>query len=431
MERNKSMELKTYKIADIGTVVGGGTPSTTEPSFWGGNIPWISPKDLAGYHNVYISHGENYITEKGLNKSGSKLLPKNTLLFSSRAPIGYLAIASNPICTNQGFKSIICNEDIVTSLFLYYYIKQNLEHFKLFGTGATFPEISATSLSKIKITIPSIFFQQKIASILFAYDNLIENNTKRILLLKQMAENLYKEWFIRFRFPGHKADRLVASKLGKLPSSFRVANMGSLFDFYIGGGWGNDDMSDDYPVEASVIRGADFPNVSRYDVSSCPKRYHKISNYKSRQLVDGDIVMEISGGTSEQPVGRTILVTQEMIDRFKDGKVICASFCKLIRLNKAAVSPYFFYYWMQYLYDTRIIDRFQLQSTGIINFKFEAFLRKGLVMLPPMEIMQQFDNYIIPIFKEINALATQNEILATQRDLLLPRLMSGKLKVTK
>ena len=86
---------------------------------------------------------------------------------------------------------------------------------------------------------------------------------------------------------------------------------------------------------------------------------------------------------------------------------------------------------MQYLYDTRIIDRFQLQSTGIINFKFEAFLRKGLVMLPPMEIMQHFDNYIIPIFKEINALATQNEILARQRDLLLPRLMSGKLKVTK
>lgn len=246
-----------------------------------------------------------------------------------------------------------------------------------------------------------------------------------------MAENLYKEWFVRFRFPGHKTDRLVASKLGKLPSSFHVVNMGSIFDYYIGGGWGNDDISDDYPVEASVIRGTDFPNVSRYNISSCPRRYHKISNYKSRQLVDGDIVMEISGGTSEQPVGRTVLVTQEMIDRFKDGKVICASFCKLIRLNKAAVSPYFFYYWMQYLYDTRIIDRFQLQSTGIINFKFEAFLRKGLVMLPPMEIMQQFDNYIIPVFKEINTLATQNEILARQRDLLLPRLMSGKLKVTK
>lgn len=320
-----------------------------------------------------------------------------------------------------------CDTDKILYRYAYYLLK--IYNLNRYAGGSAQPLITQSILKHLKCEIPSLFIQQKISSILSAYDNFIENNTKRIHLLKQMAENLYKEWFVRFRFPGYETDRLVASKLGKLPSSFRVANMGSVFDYYIGGGWGNDDMSDDYPVEASVIRGTDFPNVSRYNISSCPRRYHKISNYKSRQLVDGDIVMEISGGTSEQPVGRTVLVTQEMIDRFKDGKVICASFCKLIRLNKAAVSPYFFYYWMQYLYDTRIIDRFQLQSTGIINFKFEAFLRKGLVMLPPMEIMQQFDNYIIPIFKEINALATQNEILARQRDLLLPRLMSGKLEV--
>ena len=118
-----------------------------------------------------------------------------------------------------------------------------------------------------------------------------------------------------------------------------------------------------------------------------------------------------------------------MIDRFKEGRVICASFCKLIRLKKTDVSPYFFYYWMRYLYDTRIIDRFQLQSTGIINFKFEAFLRKGLVILPSMDIMKMFDNQIIPIIKGINKLAILNEYLIKQRDALLPRLMSGKLEV--
>ena len=205
--------------------------------------------------------------------------------------------------------------------------------------------------------------------------------------------------------------------------------MNEVFEDYIGGGWGNDEMTEEFPVPASVIRGADFPSVWHYDLSTCPKRYHKTSNYKSRQLQDGDIVLEISGGTSEQPVGRTVLITQEMIDRFEEGRVICASFCKLVRLKKERISPYYFYFWMHYLYDTRIIDRYQLQSTGIINFKFEAFLKKGILMLPPIDLMLSFEDQMRPLFKEMNQLAAENDILTRQRDLLLPRLMSGKLEV--
>lgn len=423
-----------YTIKHIGDickkVCSGGTPASSNASYYeGGTIPWVNTNEV-NFCNIYDTNKK--ITEEGLKHSAAKYIPINSVIVAMYGvTAGKTAIAKIPLTTNQACCNLIIDENQADYRYVYYFLQLQSENLNRLATGGAQQNLNAGVIKKYKISLPSLPIQRKISSILYAYDSLIENNSKRIYLFEQIAENLYKEWFVRFRFPGHEADRLVASKLGKLPSSFRVANMGSLFDFYIGGGWGNDDMSDDYPVEASVIRGADFPNVSRYDISSCPKRYHKISNYKSRQLVDGDIVMEISGGTSEQPVGRTVLVTQEMIDRFKDGKVICASFCKLIRLNKAVVSPYFFYYWMQYLYDTRIIDRFQLQSTGIINFKFEAFLRKGLVMLPPMEIMQQFDNYIIPIFKEINALATQNEILARQRDLLLPRLMSGKLKVTK
>ncbi len=320
-----------------------------------------------------------------------------------------------------------CNTNKILYYYAYYLLK--LYNLNRYAGGSAQPLITQSILKHLKCDIPHLFVQQKIATILSAYDSLIENNTKRIRLLEQMAENLYKEWFVRFRFPGHEKTKFVESRLGKLPATFQVAYMNSIFEYYIGGGWGNDEYTEDYPIEASVIRGADFPCVWRYDLSSCPKRYHKISNYKSRLLMDGDIIMEISGGTSEQPVGRSVLVTQDMIDRFKEGRVICASFCKLIRLKKKDISPYFFYYWMRYLYDTRIIDRFQLQSTGIINFKFEAFLRKGLVMLPPMETMEKFESQIIPIIKGINKLAMQNENLIKQRDALLPRLMSGKLEV--
>lgn len=331
-----------------------------------------------------------------------------------------------------------CSDDILVirakniyPKFLYYVLCDNnfFNYSTVTAKGTKMPRGSKDAIMKYLVPDISRHMQEKIADILSTYDDLIENNNRRIEILEQMAQEIYKEWFVRFRFPEHEKVKFVSSKLGKLPQTFNVVNAESLFEFYIGGGWGNENMSENFPVEANVIRGTDIPNVRKYDISSCPVRYHKKSNYKSRQLVSGDIVMEISGGTADQPVGRCALITQELIDRFKNGNVICASFCKLIRLNKNLISPYFCYYWLQYLYDTRIIDRFQLQSTGIINFKFEAFLKKGLIMLPPMDIMHQFENYVKYIVQEINMLASQNQNLKKQRDLLLPRLMSGKLEV--
>ena len=423
------MEYLIKHIGDIcQRVCSGGTPTSTNALYYdGGTIPWVNTNEV-NFCNIYDTNRK--ITEAGLNNSSAKYIPANSIIVAMYGvTAGKSAIARIPLTTNQACCNLIIDEHQADYRYVYYFLMQQSENLNRLANGGAQQNLNAFIIKKYKISLPTLSIQRKIASILSAYDSLIENNTKRIRLLEQMAENLYKEWFVRFRFPGHKNTELIESKLEKLPSTFLVTNMNSIFDYYIGGGWGNDEKSDDFPIEASVIRGADFPGVWRYDISSCPKRYHKVSNYKSRQLMDGDIIMEISGGTSEQPVGRSVLVTQDMIDRFEDGRVICASFCKLIRLKKEEVSPYYFYYWMHYLYDTRIIDRFQLQSTGIINFKFEAFLRKGLVMLPPMETMKKFESQIIPIIKQINNLATQNENLAKQREALLPRIMSGKLEV--
>ena len=363
-------------------------------------------------------------------KTASKYEPEDILLSNIRPYFCKIWFADKEgSCSNDVL--VLKAKKGFSPKFLYYVLSdQNFFNYDtVTSKGTKMPRGSKNAIMKYLVPDVNSDTQRRIASILSAYDNLIENNNKRIRLLEQMAANLYKEWFVRFRFPGHEKAEFETSKLGKIPSSFSVTNMGDVFEDYIGGGWGNDEETEDFSISASVIRGADFPNVWHYDVSTCPKRFHKKSNYKSRQLLDGDIVMEISGGTSEQPVGRTVLVTQDLIDRFEGGRVICASFCKMIRLNKDKISPYFFYFWMHYLYDTRIIDRFQLQSTGIINFKFEPFLKKGIVMLPPKELMQLFDKLIVPIFKETNHLAIQNENLSRQRDLLLPRLMSGKLEL--
>ena len=113
-------DWKELKISDIGTVIGGATPSTKKSeNYENGDIPWITPKDLSTFNERYIKRGERNITRIGLDSCSTHMLPKNTVLFSSRAPIGYVAIAANELCTNQGFKSIIPNTNI-NPLFLFY-----------------------------------------------------------------------------------------------------------------------------------------------------------------------------------------------------------------------------------------------------------------------------------------------------------------------
>lgn len=353
------------------------------------------------------------------------------ILLSNIRPYFCKIWQADKIGSCSGDVLVLRANDSIDSKFLYYVLSD--QNFFNYGTitskGTKMPRGNKRAIMKYLVPHVSMDVQHRIASILSTYDSLIENNTKRIRLLEKMAENLYKEWFVRFRFPGHENVEMENSKYGKLPKTFEIVKMNEVFDYYIGGGWGEEERSEGFPEEARVIRGADFPNIWHYDVSSCPKRYHKAKNYKARQLEDGDIIMEISGGTSEQPVGRTVLVTEDLLERFPNKRLICASFCKLIRLKKDVVSPYYFYYWMKFLYDTRIIDRFQLQSTGIINFKFEPFLRRGDVVLPPKEVMLAFEKQVSLCHKEMNQLAKQNSLLARQRDLLLPRLMSGKLEV--
>ena len=319
-----------------------------------------------------------------------------------------------------------CNEDLVLYKYAYYLLKQ----YKLnnFSGGSAQPLITQSLLKPLKCDIPEIKIQKRIASILSAYDDLIENNNRRIKILEKMAENLYKEWFVRFRFPGYENSSFVASSIGRIPEGFSVLKMQDVIDYHIGGGWGSDVRDKNFECEAFVIRGTDFPYVKEGILSTCPRRYHKIKNYRTRKLEEGDIILEVSGGTAEQPVGRALLVTKDTLRRF-GRKLICASFCKLVRLKRNIISPYYFIYWMNFLYSTRIIEKFQLQSTGIINFKFEYFFKKGDILLPPVDLMHIFVGKIKTIKAQIDKLAEVNENLTKQRDMLLPRLMSGTLEV--
>ena len=177
--------MKKVKLSELGEIVGGSTPATKNIENYDGNISWITPKDLANYNKIFIESGERSITEKGFKSSSTKMLPKNSVLFTSRAPIGYIAIAEKELCTNQGFKSIIPNNN-VDYIFLYYLLKYNKEYIASFGSGTTFKEVSGTVMKNIEVNIPdTIEEQKKIANILYSIDKKIELNN-------QINDNLFK-----------------------------------------------------------------------------------------------------------------------------------------------------------------------------------------------------------------------------------------------
>ena len=194
---------------------------------------------------------------------------------------------------------------------------------------------------------------------------------------------------------------------------------------YIGGGWGSESPDAEFSEPASVIRGTDFAAVNIGDVSSCPFRFHKPSNLRTRRLQAGDVIFEVSGGSQDQPVGRTLLIDQRILTRF-EGDVIPASFCKLVRSDHARVSPVYLAYFFEWIYMTREILQFQVQSTGISNFQFEAFLDEQLMRLPPMDTQEKIAS-ILSAYDELASARLAN--LRETRALLLPRLISGQIPV--
>ena len=148
-------------LNDIGTIASGSTPSTKEEAFWGGDIPWLTPADLTGYKRKLIEKGARNLTNKGLNACSARLLPKGTILFSSRAPIGYTVIAANPIATNQGFKNLILSEELCND-YVYHYLKGNKQLAESYASGTTFKELSATRFRRIPIPIPPFTEQGRI-----------------------------------------------------------------------------------------------------------------------------------------------------------------------------------------------------------------------------------------------------------------------------
>ena len=370
------------KISDIGTVVGGATPSTKKhENYENGTIAWITPKDLSTFSGRYIQHGERNITEAGLRSCSTQLLPKNTVLFSSRAPIGYVAIAANDVCTNQGFKSVIPNEN-TNPLFLYYLLKYNKDKIEGMGSGTTFKEVSGNTMKNIVVSVPTDKkVQERISSMLGSIDDKIEENERINNNLLQQIEALFKE-----RFLSHDA----------LPFGWKRRTLGEVSEMSAGG---------DKPKTISDQK----TDACQYPVYSNGISDEGLYGFTTDYKISSESVTVSARGTIGFVCLRHIPYTPIV---------------RLVTLvpRESIISAKYLYLWLKSI---------PIHGTGTTQQQLTVpDFRKTEIIIPPEADMRGFTETVNPLFHQVWSNQDENAKLADVRDALLPRLMSGEIDVS-
>jgi type I restriction enzyme, S subunit len=353
---------------------------------------------------------------------------RGDVILTREAPLGEVGLlrSDEHVFLGQRTMAYRANPEKLDQRFLYYsLLGPTLQaQIRMYGAGSTVEHMRVPQAESLQIPFPGVSTQKKIAAILSAYDDLIANNQRRITLLERMAEDIYREWFVRLRFPGHENATIEKG----VPRGWSVQKFRDVVQFYIGGGWGEEVQTATHSEPAYVVRGTDIPGLNNGGAQISSLRFHTPSNLKSRLMQKGDLVFEVSGGSKDQLLGRNLLVSERLL-RAHDNRVICASFCKMLRFNPALVSPHAMKYFFKLYYETDLVGLYQVQSTGISNYQFEAFLNYQTVLLPPLDLQANFDAMVEPMLELKDDIALQTVVLRKTRDALLPRLISGKLAV--
>ena len=401
---------KYLQIKEIGKVITGKTPSTEDASNFDGKYPFITPSDIKSFDEKYLLETERTLSEKGIKKLKNNILPKEAICFVCiGSTIGKMCLTNTIAYSNQQINSLIVNNNF-DAHYMFYFLRYIKSYFQQLGagTGSGKGIVNKTTFENSKVKVETNKnIQVKIADILSTYDNLIENNNKRIRLLEQMEENLYKEWFVRFRFPGYENTKFVDG----IPADWKILRM-SDFCYVTDGTHDTPKPVNDGGVPlvtGKCIKNGfiDFNepyNISYQDHESISKR---------SGLQTGDILFSNIG-----TVGTTCLVNYDR--EFSVKNVI------IFKPGNIKVSNYL-YSWLN---SDSIQAIFATQTNGASQqFVGLNFMRRFKILVPNENVLDSYSGRIKPIRTEIVKLHDINENLTKQRDMLLPRLMSGKLEV--
>lgn len=394
-EKKIPIKWKYCLLSDIGKIASGGTPSTKDLSNFGGNIGWITPADLTGYTNKYIKEGKRNLTEQGLKKSSAVLLPKGSVLFSSRAPIGYVAIAANPLATNQGFKNFIPNSKLVSPDFIYYLLWNSRDLIKSLASGTTFLEISAKRFAQVPIALPPLAEQKRIVKKIEELFGVIDEQIKR-LETAQDALISYRQSILQQAFSGHQIIKKVKDVgnvvTGSTPSTTHPEYYGDEYPFYK-----PTDLNQGYSTDKAV----NYVSQKGFDVS--------------RQLPEKSILVTCIGAT----IGKTGLIHQ---------KGICNQQINAIIPSKEYLSEFVYFYAVSPQFQNAIKSNASATTLPILNKKNFEQLPFPYLSLPEQKaIVKKIETAFAFADKAQEAISASLEQAKRLKQSILKLAFEGKL----
>ena len=359
-----------------------------------GEFPVVASTSIKAYHHTYKVEPPCVVT----GRSGSL------------GAVQYITLRCWPLNTTLYVKD--CKENLPR--YVYYFLETM--HLENFNSGAGVPTLNQNHLHKLKINIPPLPIQKKIAAVLSAYDDLIENNNRRISILEKMAEELYREWFVRLRFPGHEKIKIVKG----VPEGLEVVSAGKYFKLVKGRSYSSEEIADYDATEnhrffitlKNFKRGGGF----RQDA----KKYY-CGKYNENQVVTGgSLVIAVTDMTQDRAViGR--------IARIPFGMPESIISCDVVKIEPLNISDSFLYALLRFSSYSESLKEFA-NGANVLHLKPElASIQK--IIVPPKPLRDSFDDKFRPLIKSMDSINNTLELLATSRDRLLSRLMSGKIDV--
>ncbi|TOQ34128.1 restriction endonuclease subunit S [Vibrio parahaemolyticus] len=369
------------------------------------------------------------------------------------------------IISNKQMK-VTLDSNKADPLFVYYVFSSPKKQNEILknGIGAAVPGFNLGQLREHKLWLPSVSEQQKISSFLDCFDKKISLNNQINQTLEQMAQTLFKSWFVDFdpvidnaldvgnpipevfetRVERRKAVRESADfkplpddvrqlfpsefeeiELGWVPKGWSFTKFGDLLDKTIGGDWGKDVPDEKHTEQVKIIRGTDIPDLNAGGISSAPTRWVESKKLKTRKLEHADIVIEVSGGSPKQPTGRSLLITNDVLSRL-GGVVEPASFCRRFKPVNEKVGLLASEH-LKFIYAAGKMWEYQNQSTGIANFQTKFFLEAEYVMVPNAEVLEHYFSFVMSWIEKRQSSTSIG--LEKLRDTLLPKLISGELRL--